>query len=427
MDYSIKKSGAKAEIMFVVDAEEFNAYYEKTLISLSQNLKMDGFRPGKVPSSIVEDELGMQRILEEAANLTAREKYVEAIIEEKLEVIGKPEIEVLKIAKNNPFEFKATLSFLPEIKLPDYRLIASKTKRKEPTVNDKEMSDAVSWLQKSRAKLTLKQGPAAKNDWVEINLKMLNQTAGKEEAPIKDAFVLGEGKLVPGLEEQLEGMRAGEEKEISVTFPANHYRKDLAGKAMKMSVKMETVQNRELPEINDDFAKSLGAFQDLNSLRNNIEEGLLAEKKTEESQRLRGEIIEKIAESSSLEIPEILIQSEKEKMLENLKMAYSAPDAPTSFEAYLKESGKSEKDILDTFTSEAEKRIKSFLVLREISKKENIEASADEINQQIKRILNEYNDIEKAKNELDPAKLREYAEGVLRNEKVFEMLEKLTK
>ncbi len=123
MKSTTKKSGTRVEIHFEIPAEEFNNYFEKAVSNLSKDLKMDGFRPGKVPAEIIEKELEPEKILEEAANLAAREKYVEVIIKEKIEAIGRPEIEVLKLAKSNPFEFKASVSVLPEIKLPDYDFI----------------------------------------------------------------------------------------------------------------------------------------------------------------------------------------------------------------------------------------------------------------------------------------------------------------
>jgi len=427
MKSTTKKSGTRVEINFEIPAEEFNNYFEKAVSNLSKDLKMDGFRPGKVPVEIIEKELGQGKILEEAANLAAREKYVEVIIKEKIEAIGRPEIEVLKLAKNNPFEFKASVSVLPEIKLPDYRSIASKIKRKEAGVEKTEIAEALNWLQKSRAKFTSKPGPAAKGNWIEIGLKIKNPDSTKEEAPIKDAFLLGEGKLVPGLEEKLEGMVGGEEKEVTLTFPQNHYRKDLAGKQISMQVEMKSVQNRELPQIDDQFAKSLGNFPDLRSLEKNIEDGLLSEKKAAESQRLRNEILEKTSESSGLEIPDILIQSEKEKMLDNMKQMYSSPDSPMSFEGYLKDNGKSEKEMLESLAPEAKKRVKSFLVLREISKKENIEVSEEEIENEIKKMLKNYPDIRKPEKEIDLQKLKEYAEGAIRNEKTFAILENLVK
>jgi len=427
MKSTTKKSGTRVEIHFEIPAEEFNNYFEKAVSNLSKDLKMDGFRPGKVPVEIIEKELGPGKILEEAANLAAREKYVEVILEEKIEAMGRPEIEVLKLAKSNPFEFKASVSVLPEIKLPDYKSVASKIKRKEVGVEKTEIAEALNWLQKSRAKFTAKPGPAAKGNWIEIGLKMKNLDPAKEEAPIKDAFLLGEGKLVPGLEEKLEGMVGGEEKEVTLTFPQNHYRKDLAGKQISMQVEMKSVQNRELPQIDDQFAKSLGNFPDLESLEKNIEDGLLSEKKAAESQRLRNEILEKISERSNLEIPDVLIQSEKEKMLDNIKQMYSSPDSPMSFEGYLKDNGKSEKEILESLTPEAKKRVKSFLVLREISKKENIEVSEEEIENEINKMLKSYPDIKKPEKEIDLQRLKEYTEGAIRNEKTFAILENLVK
>jgi trigger factor len=217
-------------------------------------------------------------------------------------------------------------------------------------------------------------------------------------------------------------MTPGQEKFFSLKFPDDYFQKNLAGNLVDFKVKMISVQKMELPEINDDFAKSLGRFENLENLKKSIAEGIKMEKENYESQRIRGEILEKIAKETKVEIPEILIETEKKKMLENLKNLVSEK-LKIEFKDYLEKIKKDEKKLFDSFSVEAENKIKYALILREISKREKIEVSDKEIKFSINEFLKNY-PIEKLK-ELDLDQLKSYYEEAIRNEKVLKMLENL--
>jgi trigger factor len=406
---------SQVEIFFEIPAEEFKDYFDKAVLILGKDLEIEGFRKGKAPKEIVGRELNPGKILEEAANLAARESYIKVILEDKIEAIGKPEIYITKIAKGSPLEFKARVATIPQIDLPDYKKIASKIKPKEVFVEEKEVEEAVNFLQKSRAKLSQKNTVSEIGDFLEISFQSPHIEEGK---PQKDSFILGQGHFIPGFEENLAGLMAGAEKEFSLTFPENHLQKNLAGKLADFKVKVLSVQKIELPEINDDWAKSLGNFPNLEGLRKNLREGIKAEKNEEKRQKNRANILEKISKETSSEIPDILMDFEKDRMLGELKENLQN-QIQMNFNDYLTKIKKTENELKDSFLPEAEKRVKNSLILREIAKREGFSVSEKEIEEKINEARPRYSA------GVDLEKLKEYYEGVIKNEKVFQLLERL--
>jgi len=358
MKSTVKKiPHSEVELEIEIPAEELDRFIEKACFNLGRNLEIKGFRKGKAPKEFIEKEIGKEKILIEAANLAVDETYRKAVLENKIEAIFQPKVEIKKLAAGNPFIFSAKTAVLPEVSLPDYKKIASKVERKEISVEDKEIESALKWLQKSRAKFSAKNQPAQKGDFVEI--EYFSSQIGQEAQ--KDTFILGEGHFLQGFEEKIIGMKSGQEKE-NITL-----NKD--GKEIILKVKVISVQNIGLSEINDEFAKSLGKFDNLDALKKSIKQGLVLEKEQAEKQRARQEILEKIGEKTKLEIPNVLIGNEQEQMLENLKKMVSER-LKISFQDYIKKLGKTEKEVSDSFLLESQKKVRNYLILREIGKKE---------------------------------------------------------
>ncbi|MBI2053992.1 MAG: trigger factor [Candidatus Staskawiczbacteria bacterium] len=422
MKTEIKKlQKSQMEVEFELTAEEFEKHLKHAVSHFKAKIQVDGFRLGQAPDKIIEEKIGSEKLLMEAGDIAVKEAYLNFVLENGLEPIGQPEINILKIAKGNPFLFKAKISVLPEIGLQDYKEAAKQVKNKEISVKEEEIEGALSYLRKSRAKFSQKNGEAEKGDFVEIEYQSKDIDNNKQ---IKDKFILGEGGFVNGFENSLAGMKNSEEKEFSVKFPDNYQRKDLAGKDISFKVKMISAKNMEMPEINDEFAKSLGAFENLSSLKKNIKEGITMEKQEEEKQRKRAEILDKIRQSveekSNFEIPEILLDYEKDRLLEDLKHKITQA-AKITFEEYLQTVKQTEEAIRENFAKEAEKRLKNFLILREIGKKEKIEVLAEELEEELAKSL-EYQKSEK----FDTEHFKEYTKGAIYNEKVFQLLEKLS-
>ncbi len=414
------KNLPKAEVTMQIELspEEFNKYIDKAVSNLSENMEIKGFRKGKAPKEAVKEKAGQEKILSEAANLAVQESYLKAIKEKDLEVISQPQVNVTKMAEGNPFAFTAKFSILPDVDLPDYKKKASSVKKKEVKIEEKEIENALKWLRKSRSKISAKLGPAQKGDLVEIEYS--SPQLEKKEV---DTFILGEGQFLPGFEKVLYGAKEGEEKKgIPISFPQDHFKKELAGKDIKVDLKVKSVKKVEIPELNDEFAKSLGQFNSLEELKNNIKEGLKAEKEQGEVQRRRGEILEKIGEKVKTEIPEFLIQKEQERMKENLKNQVTQ-QMGLPFEEYLKKMEKTEEDLKESFLPQAKKRIKEYLILRAIGKAEDIQVSKEEIEERANQILKQYQSVEQAQKKIDPERLKAYTKEVIYNEKIFKSLE----
>ena len=430
-----KLAKSQIEILFEISAEEFQKFIEKAIFELAKDLEIEGFRKGQAPKEILIPKIGKEKILALATQQAVKENYFREVIDKKLGVISQPEIEILsEVSFGRGFSFKARFATLPEIVLPDYKKIAAQSKRKEILVEEKEIEDALIYLQKSRAKFIFEKRPAKKGDFVEIEFQSPQIEGGLKR---KDNFILGEGHFVFGFENNLEGMMPGQEKEFSLQFPKDHPQKNLAGNIVNFKVKMNSVQRMELPQINDEFAKNLGKFENLIGLKENIKERIKMEKENSESQRIRGEILEKIVRKMEGDIPEVLIETEKKRMLEDLKN-FVSERLKLTFEDYLAKIQKTEKELLDSFSNEAEKKVKSVLTLREISKREKIEVSEEEMKIAINEFLKNYPSPEKVKKGLarqnfggqnlgglDLERLKSYYEEVIRNEKVLQLLEGL--
>ena len=417
---------SQIEITFELTAEEFQEHFEHAIEHLKHHVKVDGFRAGKAPSSMVEEKIKPEVLLMDAGDHAVQRVYTDYVKESKLEPIGQPEVSIIKIAKGNPFIFKAKITVLPDVELPNYKEIASKTKAREVSVNEEEVQDVLNYLQKTRAKFTLKNpsagsGQAEKSDFVEIIYQSKDLENNKEA---KDRFILGEGGMIKGFEENIAGMKAGEEKEFSLKFLENSTRKDLAGKDIIFKVKMVLVQKMELPEINDEFAKQLGTFDTLVALKASMKEGMILEKKEEEKQKNRSEILEKIVEKSKFETPESMVNYEKERLLADLKNKITQT-TKASFEEYLATIKQTEEQIKETYQKESEKRIGNFLVLRELGKKEAVEVTNLEVEEEVAKSIKNYSKEDLAK--VDIAELKEYTKGAIQNEKVFKILEKFSK
>lgn len=411
---------SQLEITFELTADEFKEHTKHALEHLKNHIKVDGFRQGNVPLKIVEEKVGPETLHMEAGDHAVKHVYYDYITQNKLEVIGEPEIQIVKIAKGSEFIFKVKITILPDVDLPNYKEIASKIKSKEISVDEKEVEDSINYLQRTRAKFFQQDKVAEKGDFIDIEYSAPEIENGKI---IKDKFILGEGGMIKSFEENIIGMKAGQEKEFEVDFPQNSTRSDLSGKKITFKVKIISVQKMELPELNDEFAKTLGAFDTLVSLKENIKTGIIAEKTEEEKQRKRGEILEKIAEKSNLELPEKLVEREQESLFENMKDNINQRFKIT-FEQYLSSVKKTEQEIKETFKKEAEKRLKSFLVLRQIGKVENVQVDDKELEKETQKILATYRKEDVAN--IDIEQLKEYTKGVVFNEKIFQVLEKLS-
>lgn len=418
---------SEVEILFELDPIEWGEFINEARKELSNNLKIDGFRPGHAPKDVVEREIGWGKILERAADLAVKKTYINFITEKKIEAIGQPEIQVLKIAADNPFEFKVKVAVLPQVKLGDWRAVAKaaqKEKPKEINVEEKEINEALGWLQKSRTKYTTVSRAAKMGDRVEIDFVAKKNGQTIEGGISKNhPIILGEGHFVPGFEDNLLALKENDEKKFNLVFPGDFQNKDLADQQIDFEVKMILVQEAQTPELGDDFAKSLGAFTNLAALEKSIQEGLVKEKRLKAKDAWRAKVLENIAGKSEIDLPPILIDWELTKMLEELKE--NITQMGLDFDIYLKNIKKTTEELKKEWRPRAQERVRAALILQEIAKNEMVDVSTQEIDNEINKILLNYPDAESVKKQIDIERLKEYTKGRLKNEKVFELLESL--
>ena len=235
----------------------------------------------------------------------------------------------------------------------------------------------------------------------------------------QDSFKLGDGKLAPGFEEKIISMKEGEEKEFSLKIPDGYFKKELAGKEADFQVKVIKVQKMILPELTDHFAKSVGQFKDLAGLKQNIKQGIEAEKKNVAKEKWLADVLQKIFEKAEFEIPQLLVKSEKVRILEKLKNDV-ADQLKVSYQQYLEQSKKTEKEMEDKIESQAHSQVSSYLILRQIGKERNIKVSQDEAEKEAQTFLKSYP--QEQKDKIDINQLKEYHRNRLFNQKVWQEL-----
>ena len=344
-------------------------------------MKIPGFRPGKAPADIALQRIDPKHLLEAAADSAVRRTLYPLIAEQKWETIGGPEVNIKKMARGSDFEYEAIFSLIPEIKLGDWKDL--KVSKKPVEAKDDETDKVIQDLREQRADFIPIDRGIAKGDQVEMEYEMYMDNLRTEEGNQKtDKMIIGRGLFLPEVEENLIGLKAGDEKSFKITYKPDYAQKRFAGKAVEFRVAIKGVCEAKLPEATDDWAKSFGNFENIRQLREAINKNLLSEKEAKEDERAELEALDLILNIATFgEIPEILVSSETENMLAELKQ--SIEHQKLSFAKYLEMIKKTEDDLRKEFTAKAEKRIKTTLIIREIAKLENLKVSDEEIEEEM--------------------------------------------
>ena len=414
---------SQVEIQISVPAAAFQKFIDGAAEELSKDLKIDGFRPGKAPRNVVEQKVGAEKILAHGAERAIKKTYVDAVTKNKLDTIGEPKITITKIAVGNDLEYKAVAAVMPEVKLSNYRKDVKTIKKAEAEkVTDRQIQKEIETIQKSRAKLVTVARQAKKDDRVEIDFEVFVDGKLIEGGAAKNhPLTIGENYFIPGFEDQLVGMKEKAEKEFELDFPKDYHQKELAGKPAKFKVKMSLVQEKELPEVNDEFVKSLGNFENLAAFKKNLSEGIELEQKNKNEEKWRAEAIEKIAAESQIDVPDVLIDQELEKMMAEFEQNIAAMGL--QLETYLENIKKSKSEISKGWKETAEKRVRAALILKEIAKAEEIEVPSKEVEEEMNKVLAYYKSVPNMEKNVDMERLYSYAKGIISNKKVFKLLE----
>ncbi len=403
--------GSKINVEVSLDNAEVKEYWDREYEREAAKVNLKGFRPGMAPREMVDKAIDKNHVLEHAVGDAIRFSLNKIVEENDWTVIDQPKVEVKSepdaLDKNKGLEYKAEITIFPKVELPDYKKIANKINadKKEVAVTEDEINKSLEWLKKSRATLVRAARPAKIGDVTEVDFetkldgKILD--GGKVEG---DKFELGEGKFIPGFEEKLESHKEGDVVEFSLTAPSDYWNKDLQGKKLDFKVTIKAVFDSQLPEVNDDFAKSLGKFKDVAELKSNISDGLKMEKEMKETEKRRVKIVEDIVKNAKIDVPEVFVERTLDGLLEEYKDA-------------LTRAGKSAEDARKNMREAAEKRVVANIAITEIAKLENIEPSKEEIEEESRHHQAEAKDV-------DVSKYYDYIYGILINRKTFEFLER---
>lgn len=419
MNYKIQKKNSSAVISVDLDSNDIKSYISEAEKYLANNLKLKGFRQGKVPSDLARKHLDSKQILAQAADMAVRQSLAEILIKEKLEVLEGPKIEVLK---NTPDElsFKAFLTVFPEVVLGNY--LGLKVKKEKVAVEEKDVDSTLEYIRNSMAKLEKTGQPAKSGDRVEVDFHI------SENGKIIDGgeshshpLILGETKLLPGVEQEIVGASEGEKKNFSVKVPDDYQDRRISGKKLDFEIRIGGVHKIVKPEINDEFVKKLGNFKDIGDLKNSICEGIKMEKDQKEKEKIRVDLLNQVVADSKTDVPEILITRQLDKMIADFDADLHRQGMELSL--YLAHIKKTQDDLKSQWRGQALKTVMSALVLRELAKKEKIAVSDEEIKEKISEFLSKFASIKQAQDQIDLEALRKNIEQSLTNEKILIFLE----
>lgn len=411
---------SRVKFRVTVPQEQFDRCYAFALREASKAVTIEGFRPGRAPATLVEQKVGKDVILRDASSLAVEQTLPNAIRDEKIDAVGRPEIAILKMAAGNEFSYEAIVSVLPDVTLPDYTTI--KGVLKVPTIDDKAIDAQLEQLRKKRATVVTVNRPAAKGDVAEIDFEVRMDGVKIEGGESKKhPVVLGEGGFIPGFEEAILGMSAAEKKTFTLTFPKEYHAKHYAGKEATFSVSCNLVQERTLPVLDDAFARSLGPFKGVADLKEKIRTNLEEEAREHAKEEHRNALLEQILKDVTLDLPDVIIEGEIERMIHDLAHRLSATGI--TLEAYLENIHKTKDDVERDFRPAAQKRVMSYLTLRAIAKREKIEPSRSDIDAEFEKLLSRYPEPAKVKEQIHEEEVKTTIAEQLTHERVFVKLE----
>jgi trigger factor len=399
-------------------ADAFNQAYKKVVKQVS----VPGFRKGKVPRFILEQQFGKEVLYQDAVEYLVSKSYYEAIVEHKLEPIENPKIDFEdEIEEGKPFKFQAEVEVLPEVKLGAYKEVD--VEKEQPVVTDEEVEQELKMLQERHAELVATDKQALeKGDFAVIDFEgYLNEKAFPGGAAQGYTIEVGAGRFIPGFEEGLIGMAPAEERDLNLTFPEDYHQKDLAGQEVVFKVKLHEIKTKELPTLDDDFAKEQGEYETLDDFKAHLRKRIQERKDHEADHKFEDEVIKQVVAGSTVNLTDTLINRELEHLIH--RMEHDLEARGLKLEEYLTHTEQTMEQFRDQLRPQAEERVKTDLVLSAVAQAEGITVSEDELKDRIGYLLQFYppelrEDILKGKN-------RDFVEGVrssLEREKTVKLL-----
>ena len=368
-----------------VDAATFEAAIEKAYRKVRNQINVPGFRKGKAPRKMIENLYGVGVFYDEAINIAMPEAYAAAVESEKLEVVGYPEVELLDVGKDG-FSFKATVPVYPEVTLGQYKGLEAP--KAEVKVAAADVNQRLKEMAERNSRLVSVERKVKKGDVANIDYEGFDNgvpfDGGKGEG---FDLEIGSGSFVPGFEDQIIGMKAGEEKDIDITFPED-YHKDLAGKAVVFHVKVNAVKVKEVPAIDDEFAKDVSEFDTLADLKKDIKAKMTADRQQAADRAFEDVLMGKVADGITCDVPQAMVDDQAKRFVENLKLQIQQQGIP--YDQYLKLTNMTEEDLLGQAQEPSLRQVKLDLAMDAIAKAENVEVSEEEIEGEYNKMAEQY-------------------------------------
>ena len=408
----------EVKLEITIEAEKFDNAIKKVYFQNAKYFNIPGFRKGKAPQNIVEKYYGKEIFYEDAFNEVVPAEYEKALEENKIDAVSKPEIDVITMEKGQDLVFTAIVQTKPEAKLKKYKGI--EIEKIEYNVKDSDIENELKDMQDKNSRLvTVENRAAQKDDTAVIDFEGFVDgvpfDGGKGE---NYNLVLGSHSFIEGFEDQVIGMNVGEEKEINVTFPEEYFSKNLAGKPAIFKVKLNELKKKELPELDDEFAKDVSEYDTLKELKQSIKEKLEKQFKDREKYEKEDAAVRELVNELEVDIPSGMIEMEVENMMRDMeqRMSYQG----LKMEQYLKMMNKTEEQFKKEYEPQALDAIKSRLAIEVVIKSEKIEATDEEINAKIEEMASNYG--KEPKELQENANIRDYIKNGIENEKAMEFL-----
>lgn len=390
MSFKVEQLEEKNMVKLVIEAtaEEFEAGLNNAYNKSKSKINVPGFRKGKAPRKIIEQLYGQEVFFEDAANAIIPDAYAKACIESELDIVSQPKISVTQLEKGKPFVFEAEVAVRPEVELGNYKGVEVSKADTEATDADVEEEIKKVAEQNSRT-ITVEDRAVKDGDMTVIDFEGFVDGVAFEGGKGENyPLTIGSHSFIDNFEDQIIGMNIGDEKEINVTFPEDYHAEELKGKPATFKVSVKEIKEKQLPDIDDDFAQDVSDFDTLDEYKADLKKKIAERKEAEAKRQKETEAIEKIVADSKMDIPQAMIDTQVTRMAEDF--AQRLQQQGLSLETYFKYTGLTAEKILDDMKPEAVKRIQNSLVLEAVAKAENIQVSDDEFNAELSKMAEMY-------------------------------------
>ena len=406
-----KLEGNKAKLTITIDAETFKKALNEAYKKTAGRYAVQGFRKGHAPRKVIETYYGAGVFYEDAFDICWGQPYDEAVKEHELFVVDRPDIDILSIGEDEGVTFVAEVTLKPEVTLGEYKGIA--VPKADYTVTDEEVDQALEAEREHQARFVDVDRPAENGDRVLLDYSGSVDGEKFEGGTAEDqTLLLGSGTFIPGFEDQLVGIKAGESRDVNVTFPTDYHAEHLAGKAAVFACTVKAVQQKELPEIDDDFIGDISEFETVDAWKADKKAKMLEDKKKYNENVRENAAIKGACDNATVDIPDCMIERQVDYMMQDIK--YRLAGSGLDFNTYLKYLNTTEADMRKNYREEAEARVKMQLVIDAVAKTENVQATDEDIEEEIKKYAENGNtDVETFKSTLTDADREYFADRIV--------------